>query len=214
MDEDGSKEASPIARAPARETDGHASPAGADFVLVRSAREGDPIAVEELMGRLRCVRAALFARNAQLGAPLGSDELEDVTQDTLIAIWGKLDRFEGFGRIETWAYRFSVLELRTRLVAKRRAPVFVEGLEREADAQREVPGEEELERAYAALVHLGSPEERVIRLKLFEDLTFEEIADRLGQSVNTLKAQYYRGLRKLRSALPSEDEADPSRSQA
>ncbi|MCP3919743.1 MAG: sigma-70 family RNA polymerase sigma factor [bacterium] len=177
-----------------------------DLELVQSARGGCPRAIERLMLRLRCVRATLVARNAKLGAPLDAAELEDVIQDTLIAVWGKLERFEGYGTLEAWTYRFSVLELRSRLGARRARHgarhVRLEDVEERAAAVSDAPGDDEVARVYAGLARLGRGERRVIELKLLEDLTFEEIATRLGRSPNTLKAQYYRGLRKLRTLLP------------
>lgn len=64
---------------------------------------------------MKCVPAILRAENHRLGSPLRYEEVEDLIQDTLAAVWGKIDRFLGEARLETWAYPFCVLELRSAL---------------------------------------------------------------------------------------------------
>ena len=58
-----------------------------------------------------------------------------------------------------------------------------------------------------ALALLGPPEEAVVRLKHYDDLSFVEIGRLLEIPVNTVKSRYYRGLRWLRARLaPSSEE--------
>ena len=58
-----------------------------------------------------------------------------------------------------------------------------------------------LELVERCLDRLGSPDADVLRLKHLQGLTFEEVADLTGDSVNTIKSRHYRGLTKLRSML-------------
>ena len=57
---------------------------------------------------------------------------------------------------------------------------------------------------YMGLSMLSPGESEVIRLKHFAQMTFEEIAERLGISANTAKTRYYRGLERLRGWLDSD----------
>jgi RNA polymerase sigma-70 factor (ECF subfamily) len=52
-----------------------------------------------------------------------------------------------------------------------------------------------------ALMALPEEQRAVVHLKLWEDLTFEQIADLLGLSVNTAASRYRYALDKLRAAL-------------
>ena len=87
----------------------------ADLELVRRTLQGEPSAVEEYLERMHCVRRFLAAKNKAVGTPLSSQELEDTIQSTLLALWKKLASFAGHGSLESWAYRFSHLELLNRL---------------------------------------------------------------------------------------------------
>ena len=62
----------------------------------------------------------------------------------------------------------------------------------------------EYERLNELLDRLGPPRSEVIRLKHYEECTFEEIGRALGCSSNTAKTQYYRGLRWLREEIQRE----------
>ena len=48
----------------------------------------------------------------------------------------------------------------------------------------------------------------MIRLKHFQELTFEEISSRLSIPANTAKTKYYRGLEKLRETLRAHGPAE------
>ena len=179
----------------------------ADLDLARRARAGDASAVEVFLRRMRCVRRFLVAKNAQLGRPLGADELEDALQETLFALWRKLGEYQGHGALEAWAYRFSVLELLARLRRLERYPRTVGDVETAADARPREAGEPaplepaEVEQLHRLIERLGPQAADVIRLHFLEELTFDQIAARLGVSSNTVKTRFYRGMERLRVML-------------
>lgn len=173
----------------------------ADVERVRRASGGDPQAVDELLVRLRCVRRFLTAKNRQLGGRLGPEEIDDAVQETLFAIWRKLATYRGLGSFEAWAYRFSYLELLSRLRKQHRLDRPVEEVEVEDDGAREPSRALDDEHLYRMLDKLGPPGSDVIRLKHLEELSFDEIGERMGTSPNTAKTRYYRGMRRLRELL-------------
>src|SRR6185503_6089298 len=157
-----------------------------------------------LTERLSCVPAMLRDRHRKMGQPLRPEELAEVEQETLAALWDKLAVYEGRASIETWAYRFVVLELYKGLERRRRLRRFVPDGESEiiVRAQPEmvelaidpVALHDELER-------VGPPSSDIIRMRHFEALSFGEIAARLGEPIATIKTRYYRGLGRLRTLL-------------
>ncbi|MFG0319730.1 MAG: RNA polymerase sigma factor [Planctomycetota bacterium JB042] len=159
------------------------------------ARDVD--AVDRFLERLGCVRRMLAAQNAGYGRPLTDHELEDLEQDVLTVVWRKLDRFDGTCALETWVYRTAHFELLNGLRRKRRQPAAMNELDMLVPDDSFDP-REHAEAALRALERLGPPADRIIRMKHFEHLGFEEIADRLGTPTNTVKTRYYRGLERLR----------------
>lgn len=173
-----------------------------DLHLVRRALGGDDRAISELTGRLACVPAMLRDRHRRYGSPLGRDELAEVEQDTLLAMWGKLPQFEGRASLETWVYRFTVHELLKAIVRKRRARILDGDVALQSQA---APEQEEAAVDLAALDEslrrLGPPSSDVIKLRHFESLSFEEIASRTCEPTSTIKARYYRAMERLREIL-------------
>ena len=72
----------------------------------------------------------------------------------------------------------------------------------------------DLEPVYAGLESLEEDEAAVVRLKHFEDLTFERLAEVLGIPTNTAKTRYYRGMRKLRRRLAERTRTSGSEGEA
>ena len=69
-----------------------------DLELARRVVEGHPDAQRVFAERMRCVPRMIACRNRRLGRPLRPEELEDLTQETLLRIWRKLGAFEGRAR--------------------------------------------------------------------------------------------------------------------
>lgn len=176
-------------------------------------------ALVALIQRLGCVPRFVAARNAQLGSPLTSLDLEDVVQDTLLVVWRKLPHFHGRVSLEIWIYRICCYELlnavrrSSRRDGRRLGPAEPEADEGGPDPR---PGGAQWERAerherlYGALDSLTLGESEVVRLKHFDDLSFTEIGRQLGISANTAKTRYYRGLRRLSILLRDRGSAPPS----
>ena len=122
-----------------------------------------------------------------------------MVQETLCSLWRRLDSFEGLSSLETWAYRFCHLELLNRLRHRKRRPPELEPRE-DHPVDPGPPTAFEYEHVYEALDEIGAAA-RILRLKHFDHLTFEEIGRFLDLSTNTAKTQYYRSLNRLRTIL-------------
>jgi RNA polymerase sigma-70 factor (ECF subfamily) len=176
----------------------------ADLDLVARARSGDADALERLAERLSCVCAMLRDRHRRLGNPLSPEDLAEVEQETLMALWDKLATFAGRASLETWVYRFMVLELHKGLDRRRRQRYFMaEGESWLSNRAQPEPSEPEIDPIvlHEGLERVGSPGADVIRMRHFDELSFDEIAHHLGEPANTVKARYYRGLERLRILL-------------
>ncbi len=179
---------------------GHAE----DLELVRSAAARESKALEALIARLACLPAMLRALHRRMGAPLPADELAEVDQNTVAALWGKLAEYEGRASLETWAFRFAQLELLKALDRRRRNA----RLRLTDDAQLENlehrgASSPALEPATVrdCIERLGSPTSEIVRLRHYDERSFEDIARLRAESISTVKARYYRGLERLKGLL-------------
>ncbi len=97
--------------------------------LVEAARGGDSAALEHLA---RAIQHPIFGLAMRmLGEPA---EAEDATQEILIKVITRLDRFHGQSRFTTWVYAVAANHLRTLRagVKERRNPSFEQMSERQA----------------------------------------------------------------------------------
>jgi len=131
---------------------------------------------------------------------LGEDLADEVTQDVFVRAWSKLDSFRGDAAFGTWLHRVAInLVLGKRKELGRRRKRFVG--DGEAVLDRESRGGErptirlELD---AALDHLPDGARQVFVLHDVEGYKHREIAELLGVTSGTSKAQLHRARMILR----------------
>jgi RNA polymerase sigma-70 factor (ECF subfamily) len=175
-----------------------------DTALARAALAREPRALDELTLRLEILPGCVRTQNLRYGRRLTREEEEDVVQNVVASLWRKLADFDGRTTLEGWAYGFVCVEVLRAYErrARRPEPTSLDEELHDTPAPEDAPADSgESERLNAALARLPEPSGEVVRLKHFEDLTFEQIAERQHESVNTVKTRYYRALERLKLAL-------------
>jgi RNA polymerase sigma-70 factor (ECF subfamily) len=139
------------------------------------------------------------------------DELaQQSSDDALLAILGKLDRFRGESRFTTWAYKFALFE--ASVMARRSAwrgreiPLEEEGLSRLAGGAGSTERRAEDGELFAALgeeieASLSERQRRVLVAVTLNDVPIDVLAERLGSSRGALYKTLHDARRKLRAAL-------------
>lgn len=96
----------------------------------------------------------------------------------------------------TWIYRIMLNEVFRFLGAKKEETL-------EAEEVNQFSSEDSYENIdlKRALEKMSKEDQAVIQLKYFEDMKLEEIAEILGENINTIKSRLYRGLKKMRLEL-------------
>lgn len=87
------------------------------------------------------------------------------------------------------------------LNGRRRAPVGLDGSPILAPADSGAADREEQAMIERALRRLPPEQREVIHMKIYEQLTFRQIAGQIGVSINTVAGRYRYGLEKLRRLL-------------
>jgi RNA polymerase sigma-70 factor (ECF subfamily) len=185
------------------------SEAPADRELVDRTLAGDDGAFAILVGRhqRRIYRVALsIVRDAT--------DADIVTQDTFVQAFTHLARFEGRAELETWLMRIAINRARDTLRRRRLTQFFSlsqndeDGEERMLEPVDDRPGPErqfasvQLRRAIRqAEKELSSQQQTVFRLRHYEELSLEAIADLLGLRPGTVRAHLFRAIHKIRKEL-------------
>jgi RNA polymerase sigma-70 factor (ECF subfamily) len=169
-----------------------------DEFLVAASRAGDPEAFDHLVERYQR-RIYRFCHR------WSGDHADaaDLAQEVFLRAYRGISKFRGESALSTWLYRIALNVCRS-FHASRRAPaeelaegtavIAAEGLDRV----------ERTERAQAvrdAIRKLPEKQRATLVLKVYHDLTHEEIAAILGTSVGTAKANLFHALGNLRKQL-------------
>lgn len=180
-----------------------------EAALIRKAQKGDQEAFNTLMG----AHEARMRRTA-LRTTAHVEDAEDAVQQAFTSAWMNLKRFRGESAFSTWLTRITMNEALS-LLRKRNRRTFV-AIDEQAGAEEETrtvalpaagdPEQHFLERELRALVResmkLVRPAYReAMRLRVLEDLSLEEIAERMGIPVNTVKVHLFRGRRAMKAFL-------------
>ena len=170
--------------------------------FVDRLRAGDERAFEELVEqyRERVYRVAWRV--------LRDDEsAEDAAQEAFIKVFRNIGRFEERSSLYTWIYRITVniaLNKLKRDKFRRMLPLgdMIRPDSRpSADPARAALSGEVAERIEEAVRSLPEKQRAVFTLRFYEELSHKEIAEIVGCSEGTSKANYFHAIRKLRKLL-------------
>jgi RNA polymerase sigma-70 factor (ECF subfamily) len=136
-------------------------------------------------------------------------DASDMAQEVFLKAYRAIAKFRGDSSFSTWLYRIAVntclnfraarkapAEELSDQVADKGMPV-VDRLERDQRSQR----------VREAVARLPEKQRATLILKVYQDLTHEEVAGILGSSVGTVKANLFHALANLRKLLGQEAEA-------
>lgn len=182
-----------------------------DEALIAAALAGSPHAWEKLVKRYE---SRVFNQGLRLmGNP--SDAM-DLLQEVFLGVYRNLHRFRGDAKFSSWLFRIAHnkaidLSRRKRLLAG--TPPNAEG---EVDPLESLPADRQQEpeislmhselnrRIVERLSQLPLAQRLVVELKVFQSMTFEEIADMQDISENTAKTRFYAALKKLKQTTEDE----------
>ena len=182
-----------------------------DEALIAAALAGSPHAWEKLVKRYE---SRVFNQGLRLmGNP--SDAM-DLLQEVFLGVYRNLHRFRGDAKFSSWLFRIAHnkaidLSRRKRLLAG--TPPNAGG---EADPLEGLPADRQQEpeislmrselnqRIVERLSQLPLAQRLVVELKVFQSMTFEEIADMQDISENTAKTRFYAALKKLKQTTEGE----------
>lgn len=117
-------------------------------------------------------------------------EAEDAVQDLFIKIWSRIDSLERVSYPQAWCLTL----MRNHCIDRLRAKAG----QQTVPVEENLPAEEELERsarmkrAWEAVLALPPRSRELLRLRLVEDLSYEEISRQTGLSQNALRVAFHR----------------------
>lgn len=176
-------------------------------VTAEELKAGGPEAFARLFEQNRDRLLALAYRMTS-----STSEAQDVVQDAFVSILVHHEQFRGTALPSTWAYRVTVnaalMRLRTR---RRKGAASLDALpddvkegviheHREGLSSSEGPDpdrEEKRARIARALSRLSPLDQEIVRLRLGEDVSTEDVGARVGLSPSAVKTRLHRARARL-----------------
>ena len=134
------------------------------------------------------------------------DAALDVVQEAIVKALSKVDTVREPAYLKTWFYRILINEAMNHF-RRNRNLVSLEEVMADRAAEPRDPGER-LD-LYDAIDRLSFPEQTVVKLRYFEDMKLEEIAQATGANLNTVKSRLYKAIRKLKDMTGEEIDYAP-----
>ena len=174
-----------------------------DEELVQRVQKGDPAAFDEIVERHK---GAVF--RAALAALRNREDAEDVTQETFITAYRKLDTFRGESQLRTWLSRIAWNRSmdhrrrgRSRTYLHLDGPDAVEVATPEADPERSTLAASVHARVKREIDRLPDTLRDTLLLASGGDLDYASIGEMLGVREGTVKSRVFEARALLRAVL-------------
>jgi len=133
------------------------------------------------------------------------EDASDLSQDVFVRAYKGLQRFRGQSSLGTWLYRIGVNVCLNRVSAKRPATEPIDARphldERAQDPAVELLKGERASQVRQAISQLPRKQRATVILRVYHELSHEEIAGILGSSVGAVKANFFHALGNLKRLL-------------
>lgn len=175
-----------------------------DAELAERFRNGDRAAFDQIVRRHQKGVWYLVRRYVKRDA-----DASDVTQQAFVRAFKGLAAFRGAATVRSWIYRIAINCALSWLRDHRReepTEIAEDALPADAnDAPARLMGGQENARLRAAITQLPPKQKLVLELRVFDDLSFKEVAELADCTENTAKVNFHYAVKRLRELLGGED---------
>ena len=167
--------------------------ASTEHLIVICQTTGDQLAFNELFMRHdRALRLFLYRR-------LGSDNIDDIVQDTYVKAFIKIKQFDGTSQFSTWLYRIAFNEL---LQSKRKTSIFARLKERwRSESDRPLSSEDSAAifiDAQSEIERLSNIQQKVFIFAELYEHSHTEISELLDIPLGSVKTYLKQARKKIK----------------
>jgi len=137
------------------------------------------------------------------------EDASDLSQDVFLRAYRGLKSFRGGSSLATWLYRIAVNVCLNRVAVKKPVLENIDArqyvdTDRESQVDRVLRKERGVQ-VRAAIAQLPPKQRATLVLRMYQDLSHEQIAQVLGSSVGAVKANFFHALGNLKKILGAQD---------
>ena len=163
--------------------------------IVHELEAGNEVCLNMLFDnyyRSLCVYAFRFVSDG--------DDVEDIVQEVFVSFWMNKKR--------TRSYLFGAVAKAASKFATRRGKIKFDDVEKYVDQFLEELGEYDenefarlRDKVYARVEALPGKTKEIFKAVVLDNMTYQQVGERFGITVNTVKTMYYRALKQLKEEL-------------
>jgi RNA polymerase sigma-70 factor (ECF subfamily) len=135
------------------------------------------------------------------------EDASDLSQEVFLRAYRGLRRFRGSASLSTWLYRIGVNVCLNRVSVKTPPTEAIDTREHEDTRTESAPERllraERAVRVRAAIAQLPRKQRATLILRMYHEMSHQEIAEALGSSVGAVKANFFHALGNLKKLLVS-----------
>lgn len=172
--------------------------------IIRELKAGNELCLNMLFDnyyRALCVYALRFVSDA--------NDVEDIVQEVFVSFWLNKKRTVFSGSIRSYLFG-AVTKAASKFVTRRRRIMF-DDVEKYVDQYLEELGEYDEDafaslhdKVYARVEALPERTKEIFKAVVLDNLTYREVGERFGITVNSVKTMYYRALKQLKKEFGGE----------
>ena len=126
----------------------------------------------------------------------------DIIQNTFIQVIRKIDQYQGQASFRSWVFRIAYRQMLNHQTANRMTPAAdLEPVSQEPTAEQQLLASESSQQMWESIDQLPESQRQVIWLRMYENMTFREIAEITDASINTVLSRMHQAKQKLQKQL-------------
>ena len=174
----------------------------ADLELVSEVKRGSQAAFSELVKRHQKGLFRLVWRVTR-----DQSLAEDVVQEAFVKAYQKINLFEERSSFKSWLYRIGINTAHNTLRSRKNDQVSIDdiSISGQAESEKVLVYRDLQELVAKEMGNLPERQKTALQLRIFEDMSFQEIAEIMECPYDTAKANYRHGLMKMKAALENLD---------
>ncbi len=174
-----------------------------DHHILKKVKNGDVNAFSEIVQKHQRPLLCVVLRM------VGDLEMaEDIVQEAFMKAYLKLHTFQGRSKFKSWLFQIGLNTAKNRLRSRKRENVDITKIRVAVDDHQEDDlSQQDLQIMIKDEIDLLPPKQKMaLSLRIYEDMSFNEIADVMSCPYDTAKANYRHALMKLRHKLGDSNE--------
>lgn len=167
--------------------------------LLKLSKSGNTVSFDKLSGLIRSIAFSYFKSKYNYGKLQTIDDADDLANDVFIAF---AKQYLKILDIEKWLRRVLFLTF-VNFYKKQKSKTFFEFDESfyKDDVSKDISINIDSQKIITIISNLKDPKDKIIKMRFWEGMKFNEIAEKLSRNEAAVKKMFYRSIEEIRNKL-------------